>query len=138
MGEKELEGAGFAGFRIHTPLNTKSYYDEVVAFLGASYFRAVAAGQQYGLSARGLAIDTGLSSGEEFPKFEEFWIVKPAPEAENIVIFTLINSPSIANTYEFIMRPNKETIMDITINLWFHKEINKLNLTPLTNIFLYT
>ena len=54
------------------------YYDEVCVFLGASYFRAVAKGQLYGLSARGLAINTGEAKGEEFPFFKAFWIEKPA------------------------------------------------------------
>jgi glucans biosynthesis protein len=61
---------GFAGFRIHAPINKPDYYDEVCVFLGASYFRAVAKGEIYGLSARGLAINTGEAKGEEFPKFK--------------------------------------------------------------------
>ena len=69
---------GFAGFRIHAPINRPDYYDEVCVFLGASYFRAVAKGQIYGLSARGLAINTGEAKGEEFPFFKTFWIEKPA------------------------------------------------------------
>ena len=60
---------GFAGFRLHYPLNRPDYFDEICAFLGASYFRAVAQGQGYGLSARGLAIKTADPSGEEFPLF---------------------------------------------------------------------
>ena len=35
---------GFGGFRIHYPLNTPKYADELVAFLGASYFRALGKG----------------------------------------------------------------------------------------------
>ena len=65
---------GFAGFRLHYPLNRADYYDEVCAFLGASYFRAVAKGQGYGMSARGLAIKTADPSGEEFPLFKTFWL----------------------------------------------------------------
>ena len=65
---------GFAGFRIHAPINRPDYYDEVCVFLGASYFRAVAKGEVYGLSARGLAINTGEAKGEEFPSFKTFWI----------------------------------------------------------------
>ena len=59
---------GFAGFRAHYPLNNHAYKDELVVFLGASYFRALGAGQRYGLSARGLAIDTVGGQGEEFPR----------------------------------------------------------------------
>ena len=35
---------GFAGFRVHYPLNDRTRKDEVMVFLGASYFRAVAQG----------------------------------------------------------------------------------------------
>src|ERR1700716_3158249 len=73
---------GFAGFRLHPPINKPDYYDEVCVFLGASYFRAVAKGQGYGLSARGLSINTGETKGEEFPFFKTFWIEKAAPNGE--------------------------------------------------------
>src|SRR5258708_4715217 len=72
---------GFAGFRLHALINKPDYYDEVCVFLGASYFRAVAKGELYGLSARGLSINTGEAKGEEFPSFRSFWIEKPAPNA---------------------------------------------------------
>lgn len=64
---KQVQKLGFAGFRVHYPMNTPKYKDEVIVFLGASYFRGIGKGQVYGLSARGLAIDTALNSGEEFP-----------------------------------------------------------------------
>ena len=62
-------------------MNRPDYKDEVVVFLGASYFRAVGKGQVYGLSARGLAIDTAAPQGEEFPRFSEYWIERPQPNA---------------------------------------------------------
>ena len=77
---------GFAGFRIHFPLNRPDYFDEVCAFLGASYFRAVAKGQGYGLSARGLTIRTADPAGEEFPIFRAFWLERPMPGADALVI----------------------------------------------------
>src|SRR5690242_146060 len=83
---KKLHGLGFAGFRVHYPINTPKYKDEVLVFLGASYFRALGQGQVYGLSARGLAVDTALISGEEFPRFVEFWIERPAPTAKELTI----------------------------------------------------
>jgi glucans biosynthesis protein len=63
---------GFAGFRLHYPINRPDYCDEFAVFLGATYFRAVGKGQGYGLSARGLAINTGDPKGEEFPVFTSF------------------------------------------------------------------
>jgi len=73
--------AEVAGFRLHTALNRPDYRDELIVFLGASYFRALGAGQQYGLSARGLAVDTTGGQGEEFPRFDRFWLEKPASNA---------------------------------------------------------
>src|SRR6185437_408346 len=75
---------GFAGFRLHTPINRPDYYDEVCVFLGASYFRAVAKGQIYGVSARGLSIKTADPKGEEFPAFTTFWIEKPQKGTNSI------------------------------------------------------
>ena len=76
-GHNKFDGAlpinlGFAGFRLHYPLNAPHVMDEVIAFLGASYYRFLGRGQRYGLSARGLAI--GAGEQEEFPFFREFWI----------------------------------------------------------------
>src|SRR2546421_704477 len=78
------QGLGYAGFRIHYPINRPDYRDEVIVFLGGSYLRAVAKDLVFGLSARGLAIDTALPSGEEFPYFKEFWLVRPAADANQM------------------------------------------------------
>ena len=82
---------GFAGFRLCFPVNAPHVWDEVVAFLGASYFRFLGRGQRYGLSARGLAVGGGLRLNEEFPYFREFWIETPDPAAERIVICALLD-----------------------------------------------
>ena len=68
---------GYAGVRVHNRINRKDYFDEVIVFVGASYFRAVAKDLHYGLSARGIAVDTAIDGPEEFPYFKEFWIVEP-------------------------------------------------------------
>ena len=77
---------------MHYALNTPKYKDEVLVFLGASYFRALGKDQRYGLSARGLAIDTALASGEEFPRFIEFWIERPDANATELTIYALLDS----------------------------------------------
>jgi periplasmic glucans biosynthesis protein len=86
---------GFAGFRLHYPINRPDYHDEVAVFLGATYFRAVAKGQHYGLSARGLAIKTADPEGEEFPVFKSFWVERPQPNATSIVVHALLDSQSL-------------------------------------------
>jgi glucans biosynthesis protein len=128
---------GFAGFRIHYPLNKKNYRDEFVVFLGASYFRAIGKGQHYGLSARGLAINTAAPTGEEFPFFKEFWLDKPYDEAEEIFIYALLDSPSFTGAYKFIIQPGRETIIDVESTLFQRKDVEKLGIAPLTSMFFY-
>ncbi len=103
---------GFAGFRAHYSLNSGEYKDELLVFLGASYFRALGAGLRYGLSARGLAIDTVGGQGEEFPRFTEFWIAKPTAAATSLTIYALLDSPRASGAYQFDIRPGDETVME--------------------------
>ncbi|MGA8180604.1 MAG: glucan biosynthesis protein G, partial [Desulfobacterales bacterium] len=128
---------GFAGFRMHYPINHKKYKDEVVAFLGASYFRAVARNQVYGMSARGLAIDTGLDKGEEFPYFKEFWLVKPGPHARQAVIYALLDSVSVTGAFKFVIRPGQKTNIDVTASIFRRRNVAKLGIAPLTSMFFY-
>ena len=128
---------GFAGFRLHYPLNTSKYMDELVSFLGASYFRALGKGQKYGLSARGLAIDTAVQTGEEFPVFEEFWVEKPKPGAAEIKVYALLNSKSVTGAYSFTIQPGLSTTMDGDATLYPRENINKLGIAPLTSMFLF-
>lgn len=134
---KVPENMGFAGFRVHYPLNTNEYKSEFLVFLGASYFRLVGPGQIYGLSARGLAIDTAESKGEEFPAFREFWLVKPEPDQAQIVIYALLDSPSITGAYRFEVIPGAPTEMLIEARLFARKDIQKLGVAPLTSMYLH-
>ena len=95
---------GYSGFRVHYPINKPDFKDEVMVFRGASYFRALGKHQRYGLSGRGLAIDTGLISGEEFPAFTEFWVVWPAPTSSSLEIYALLDSPRAAGAYRFVLQ----------------------------------
>lgn len=128
---------GFAGFRLHAPINRDDYYDEVCVFLGASYFRAVAKGQVYGLSARGLSINTGETSGEEFPQFKAFWIEKPAPNANSIVVHALLDSESAAAAYRFTIRPGDTTIFDVEMAIYPRVELKNAGLAPITSMFFF-
>lgn len=137
LSKNDLAGLGFAGFRVHYPVNTAKYKDEILTFLGASYFRAVGRGQRYGLSARGLAIDTALSSGEEFPYFTDFWIERPAPGDKSLTIFALLNSPRAAGAYRFIVRPGVDTTMEVKMQLYVRANITKLGIAPLTSMYFF-
>ena len=132
---KAPENIGFAGFRVHYPLNTNEYKDEFLVFQGASYFRLVGPGQVYGLSARGLAIDTAESSGEEFPVFREFWLVKPEPDQTRLVLYALLDSPSVTGAYRFEITPGAPTEMGVEARLFARRDIKKLGIAPLTSMF---
>lgn len=128
---------GFAGFRLHSPINRPDYFDEVCVFLGASYFRAVAKGEIYGLSARGLSINTAASTGEEFPLFRSFWIEKPAPNADSIVVHALLDSNSLAGAYRFTIRPGDATIFDTEVALYPRADVANAGFAPLTSMFFF-
>jgi len=128
---------GFAGFRIHAPISTPDYYDEVCVFLGASYFRAVAKGETYGLSARGLCIDTGETKGEEFPLFKAFWLKKPEPNATSIVVHALLDSKSAAASYRFTIRPGETTVFDVEMSLYPRVDLEHSGLAPMTSMFFF-
>ncbi|WP_373568247.1 glucan biosynthesis protein G [Bradyrhizobium cajani] len=137
LGQWPKADLGFGGFRIHAPMNRPDYHDEVCVFLGASYFRAIAKGQTYGLSARGLAIDTGESKGEEFPAFKAFWLEKPVPNASSIVVHALLDSKSAAASYRFTIRPGQSTVFDVEMALYPRVDIEHAGLAPMTSMFFF-
>jgi periplasmic glucans biosynthesis protein len=128
---------GHAGFRFHYPLNKPDFKDEVIVFLGASYFRAVGRDQVYGLSARGLAIDTGLPSGEEFPYFVEFWLVRPPREARAAQVYALLDSRRVTGAYRFVVTPGRQTKVDVEARIYPREKIEKLGIAPLTSMFFF-
>lgn len=130
-------GLGFAGFRVHYALNKPDYKDEVLVFLGASYFRALGKGQQYGASARALAIDTALPTGEEFPRFVEFWIERPAPSATSLTVYGLLDSKRATGAYRFVLRPGASTAVEVKARLFLRDKVDKLGLAPLTSMYFF-
>lgn len=128
---------GFAGFRVHYPLHTPAYKDELIVFLGASYFRMLGRNQGYGISARGLAVDTATERGEEFPYFTDFWLVRPKPTDRVLTIYALLDSKSITGAYQFDVEPGTITQVKVTSKLYPRNTIEKLGVAPLTSMFLY-
>jgi glucans biosynthesis protein len=134
---EDKDESGYAGFRVRAPINTPDYNDEFLVFQGASYFRAIARGQSYGISARGLAIQTARPEGEEFPIFTDFWIERPAEKASEIVIHALLQSRSVVGAYTFTAIPGDETIVDVDATLFPRREIAAYGIAPLTSMFLF-
>ena len=130
------EKSGFAGFRVHYPIKNNEYKDEFAVFLGASYFRLVGKNQVYGISARGLAIDTALAKGEEFPHFTEFWVIEPS-DGQPITIYARLESPSVAGAYKFVIEPGIDTRVKVESWLFAREDVAKLGVAPFTSMFLY-
>lgn len=131
---------GFAGFRVHYPLNGAQYKDELIVFQGASYFRALGAGQRYGLSARGLAIDAQGGNGEEFPRFSEFWLQRPAAGATAFTVYALLESERATGAYRFDVRPGAHTVTEVRARVFLRpgpRPIATLGIAPLTSMFLF-
>jgi glucans biosynthesis protein len=126
-----------SGFRIRNRINSNKIWDEFLVFQGASYFRAVAKTLLYGLSARGLAINTAEPSGEEFPAFTHFWIERPGANARAIVIYALLESESATGAYRFTVQPGVETLTDVDLTLFPRTEMHVVGIAPLTSMFLF-
>jgi glucans biosynthesis protein len=124
-----------AGFRLTHPLNRADKFDEVISFLGASYFRPVGRSQVYGATARGLAIDTGIGKPEEFPTFRAFWLVKPAEDAAFVTVWALLDSPGATGAYSFTIHPGARTVIDTKCVLFMRNDVSLLGIAPLTSMF---
>lgn len=127
------EDMGFAGFRILYPLNKPG--DELGAYQGASYFRFLCRQAVYGLSARGLAIDTAEPVAEEFPDFTHFWIGRPEPDARTLTLYALLDGRSVAGAYRFDVVPGAETITHVRMALYFRRRPRMVGIAPLTSMF---
>lgn len=128
---------GVAGFKLTHPLNAADQQDEIAAFLGASYFRALGRGNRYGLSARGIAIDSGLPQPEEFPRFSEFWMQRPAGNGAPLTLWASLDSARLTGAYQFVIRPGAVTEVEVTARLFFRESVTEIGIAPLTSMFLF-
>ena len=131
------ETLGYSGLRLRTELDGSGEKTEFCVFQGASYFRAIGAGEVYGLSARGLALKTADARGEEFPEFIEFWLESPGPDDREIIVHALLDSPSATGAYRFEITPGTSCVMEVEMTLFPREELNHVGLGPLTSMFLF-
>jgi glucans biosynthesis protein len=131
------DNAGFSGLRIHGPVNEPGVFEEFLVLQGASYFRGKAKGQTYGLSARGLAIDTVQPSGEEFPVFRAYWAETPAPDAKSVTVYALLNSRSIAGAYRFVISRSVDVVMEIECELYPRRALDHVGIAPFSSMFFF-
>jgi glucans biosynthesis protein len=152
--------AGFAGFRVLHRMNAPDRWDEVVSFLGASYFRLLGPHQVYGLSSRGLAVKVADPRGEEFPDFVDFWVLRPGPNDASLTFFGLLDGPSVVGAYSFQLHPGagwggveegsgspesrevadgtvRPTVMEVEVRLFAREDVRKLGVAALTSMYLH-
>jgi len=133
--DKKIPGdIGFSGFRV---MNGENEATDWLAFQGASYFRSAGQDNQYGASARGIAVNTSASTKEEFPLFTEFWLAEPNPDKREIVIYALLDGPSLTGAYKFIASRKSGAVMDVAAALYIRHDIARLGIAPLTSMYWY-
>jgi glucans biosynthesis protein len=128
---------GYAGFYLRYPINKSDSLDGFFSVQGASYFRVIAKDQVYGLSARALAINSGMDKPEEFPQFKEWWLHQPEPNATSLVVDALLDSPSVTGAYTFKIIPGASTIVEVHASLYFRKSVEWIGLAPFSSMYLY-
>ncbi|MES2706864.1 MAG: glucan biosynthesis protein [Verrucomicrobiota bacterium] len=129
---------GYAGWRARTHLNSPDYMDEFLVFLGASYFRSIPAKAPYGLSARGISLNSGLPGvPEEFPDFQTFWLKQPEAGSASLTAWALLDGPSVAGAYQFTVTPGVETVMEIEAEITLRQPVKQLGLAPFSSMFWF-
>ncbi len=135
------DNSGFAGFRFQEARGGKLDWrkNDWVAFLGASYFRAIGELFQYGLSARGLAVDVAVHGvNEEFPDFTHVYFETPKAGSDTVTVYALLDGPSVAGAYRFEMKRAASVIMDLDTALYLRKDVARLGIAPLTSMYWYS
>jgi len=128
---------GYAGIKLTFPLFEKDVQNQFLVFAGASYFRGVGKHNAWGISSRGIAINTGLPGGEEFPSFVEFWLEHPAAGARSMRVYGLLDGPSMSGAYEFIVTPGERTVVKVKSVLFPRDSIQLMGVAPLTSMFFF-
>lgn len=140
IARKLPKDSGFAGFRLHESTKRKDFAThDWLAFLGASYLRAIGEQEQYGLSARGLAVNTAVPQGpEEFPNFTEFFLEEAKEDGAPFTVYALLDGPSVSGAYRFLCTRNEAVLIDVEAQLFVRKDVMQLGVAPLTSMFWFS
>lgn len=131
------ETMGYSGIRLRAELEKSGIFQEYAVFQGASYFRGIGTGETYGLSARGLALNTADPEGEEFPDFTALWLETPEAGSDTVVVHALLDSPSCTGAYRFRITHGAVLEMKIDAHIFAREELKHLGIAPLTSMFLF-
>ena len=127
---------GFSGFRLYTPFGNGPPVEFAIA-QGATFFRALARGQNLGIMARALTLKPAETRGEEFPAFRGFWLERPSAGSNALVVHGLIDSESAAGAVRLTFRPGDLTIVDVETTLFPRVTLDHIGLGGLTGTYLF-
>jgi len=135
--------SGFAGFRFQEWVGADDWRtQDWLAFLGASYLRAIGASGQYGLSARGIAVNPAVpDTPEEFPAFTAFYIAEQTDPEQPVVVCAMLDGPSITGAFRFTATRGRDRTAGVTTEvegaLFLRQDVARLGLMPLTSMFWF-
>lgn len=126
----------FSGLKLRRPRDGDAW-QEFAVFQGATYFKSIARNQTYGLTARGLAINTAEPDGEDFPAFTRFYVERPEENAQAVRLYALLDSRLVTGAYRFTIRSGDETTIDVELTLYPREDLGHVGLGALNTMFLY-
>ena len=138
------KGAGFSGFRLQESRlgdvrNLDWHSNDWAAFLGASYFRGIGEQGQYGLSARGIAVDVSTPGRpEEFPDFTRFYFEPPADGTNQMVVYAALDGPSLTGAYRFVLQRDNGVVMEVEARVFPRRDIKQLGIAPMSSMFWFS
>lgn len=127
---------GFSGFRLHTTAWSETPVEFAIV-QGATFFRALAKGQNFGVVARALTLRPAEARGEEFPVFRAFWLERPRPGTNALVVHGLIDSESVAGAVRLTFRPGDMTIVDVETTLFPRANLEHVGLGGMGSTYLF-
>jgi glucans biosynthesis protein len=127
---------GFSGFRLSSTFGGEHLIDFAIV-QGATFFRALARGQNFGVVSRALTLKPAEARGEEFPFFRAFWLERPAPGSNAITIHGLIDSESTSGAVRMTFRPGDMTIVDVETSLFPRVNLEHVGLGAMASTYLF-
>ncbi|HEX8417989.1 MAG TPA: glucan biosynthesis protein D [Methylobacterium sp.] len=129
------EDPGYSGFRLSARFDGGELA-EFAIFQGASFFRLVAAGQAFGVTARALTLRPGDARGEEFPQFRAVWFERPAPGGP-LVLHLLVESESATAALRMRLVPGQDSIAEVAGTLFARTALDHVGLGGMTTRYLF-
>lgn len=135
-GPATIGDIAFSGFRLQSTFGN-GQLSEFAIVQGATFFRALARGQNFGVMARALTLRPAETRGEEFPMFRGFWIERPNPGMNALVVHGLIDSESASGAVRMTFRPGDISIVDLELTLFPRVAIEHVGLGGMGSSYLF-